>query len=139
MAEKTITHPGYVREVNGNKAKVMIISKSGCASCEINGSCSVSDVDEKIIDVELNAGQNFKAGSQVTVEMKQSQGTWAVLLGYVFPFLVVLISMIVLQNFNLDEGLTGVISLSLLIPYYTALYFSRGLLSKNFNYKIYQA
>jgi len=137
MAEKTITHPGYVREINGNKAKVMIISKSGCASCEINGSCSVSDVDEKIIDVELNAGQNFKAGRQVTVEMKQSQGTWAVLLGYVFPFLVVLISMIILQNFNLDEGLTGVISLSLLIPYYTALYFSRGLLSKSFHYKIY--
>jgi len=137
MAEKTITHPGYIREVNGKTAKVMIISKSGCASCEINGSCSVSDTDEKIIDVELNASQNFKAGSQVTVEMKQSQGTWAVLLGYVFPFLVVLTSMIVLQNFNLDEGLTGVISLSLLIPYYTALYFSRGLLSKNFHYKIY--
>jgi sigma-E factor negative regulatory protein RseC len=115
----------------------MIISKSGCASCEINGSCSVSDTDEKIIDVELNASQNFKAGSHVTVEMKQSQGTWAVLLGYVFPFVVVLTSMIVLQNFNLDEGLTGVISLSLLIPYYTALYFSRDLLSKNFHYKIY--
>jgi sigma-E factor negative regulatory protein RseC len=134
---KTITHPGYIRKVEGKKAEVVIISKSGCASCEINGSCSVSDMEEKIIDVDLNEGQNYETGSQVTVEMKQSQGTWAVFLGYVLPFLVVLISMIVLQNFNLDEGLTGVISLSLLIPYYTALYFSRGLLSKNFHYKIY--
>ncbi len=132
----TITHPGYIRKVEGKKVEVVIISKSGCASCEINGSCSVSDMEEKIIDVDLNEGQIFKTGSQVTVEMKQSQGTWAVLLGYVFPFLVVLISMILLSYLDLDEGLTGVISLSLLIPYYSILYFSKDLIKKGFTYKI---
>ncbi len=132
----TITHPGYIRKVEGKKVEVVIISKSGCASCEINGSCSVSDMEEKIIDVDLNEGQIFKTGSQVTVEMKQSQGTWAVLLGYVFPFLVVLISMILLSYLDLDEGLTGVISLSLLIPYYSILYYSKDLIKKSFTYRI---
>ncbi len=133
---KTITHPGYIRKVEGKKAEVVIISKSGCASCEISGSCSVSDMEEKIIDVDLNEGQNYETGSQVTVEMKQSQGTWAVLLGYVFPFLVVLISMILLSYLDLDEGLTGVISLSLLIPYYSILYYSKDLIKKSFTYRI---
>ena len=95
-----------------------------------------SDMEEKVIDVDFNEGQNYKIGSQVTVEMKQSQGTWAVLLGYVFPFLVILISMILLSYLNLDEGLTGVISLSLLIPYYAILYFSKDFLKKNFTYRI---
>jgi len=122
--------------VKGKSAEVVIISKSGCASCEINGSCSVSDMEEKVIDVDFNEGQNYKIGSQVTVEMKQSQGTWAVLLGYVFPFLVILISMILLSYLNLDEGLTGVISLSLLIPYYAILYFSKDFLKKNFTYRV---
>ncbi len=122
--------------MKGKSAEVVIISKSGCASCEINGSCSVSDMEEKVIDVDFNEGQNYKIGSQVTVEMKQSQGTWAVLLGYVFPFLVILISMILLSYLNLDEGLTGVISLSLLIPYYAILYFSKDFLKKNFTYRI---
>lgn len=134
---KTITHPGYIKKTEDNKAQVVIISTSGCASCEINGSCSVSDMEEKIIDVDLLNGQTYKTGDRVTVEMKQSQGIWAVLLGYVFPFLVVLLSMIILSNFNMDEGLRGVISLSLLIPYYTALYFSKDLLKKSFHYKIY--
>ena len=133
---KIITHPGYIRKVKGKSAEVVIISKSGCASCEINGSCSVSDMEEKVIDVDFNEGQNYKIGSQVTVEMKQSQGTWAVLLGYVFPFLVILISMILLSYLNLDEGLTGVISLSLLIPYYAILYFSKDFLKKNFTYRV---
>lgn len=137
MSEKIITHPGYIRNINSTNAEIVIMSTSGCASCEIGGSCSVSDTEEKIIDVDLTEGHNFKIGSQVTVEMKQSQGTWAVLLGYVFPFIVVLISLIVLSNFGLDEGLSGVISLALLIPYYTALYYSKDLLKKSFHYKIY--
>jgi len=136
MAEKIITHPGYVKKVEGETAEVVIISKSGCASCEINGSCSVSDMEEKIIDVDLTKGQTYKAGDQVSVEMKQSQGSWAVMLGYVFPFFVILISMIVLSYTNLDEGLTGLISLGLLIPYYSLIYFLKDYLKKNFSYRI---
>jgi len=136
MAEKIITHPGYIRNIDGTNAEVVIISTSGCASCEIGGSCSVSDMEEKIIDVDLAHGQNYKRGDQVTVEMKQSQGTWAVLLGYVFPFFVVLISLIILSNFGMDEGLAGLISLLLLIPYYAAIYFLKDTLKKSFSYKV---
>jgi sigma-E factor negative regulatory protein RseC len=136
MAVKTITHPGYIRKIEGKNAEIVIISTSGCASCQIKGSCNISDTEEKIIDVELNSNQTFKTGDQVTVEMKQSQGTWAVLLGYVFPFLVVLISLIILTNLGLDEALSGLISLLLMIPYYTIIYFSKDRLKKNFNYNI---
>lgn len=136
MAEKTITHPGYIKTIKDRNAEVVIISKSGCASCEINGSCGVSDMAEKIIEVELTAEQSYKVGDNVTVIMKQTQGTWAVLLGYVFPFLVVLIGLIVFTNLGYDQALSGVISLSLMIPYYAIIYFLRDTLKKNFSYRI---
>ena len=90
MKENTVTHSGIVQEVKDGKASISVITKSACASCQIKGSCNLSDVKEKMIEVDLLNGQEFKAGGQVTVEMKETTGIWAVLLGYFFPFLVVL-------------------------------------------------
>jgi sigma-E factor negative regulatory protein RseC len=136
MTEKIITHPGYVKTINESTAEVVIISKSGCSSCDIKASCGVSEMEEKIIDVELNDDQNFHAGDKVQVEMKQSQGTWAVLLGYVFPFVVVVISLIILTSLGIDQGISGLISLLLLLPYYLVVYYSKDILKKNFRYRI---
>ncbi|PLX13411.1 MAG: RseC/MucC family positive regulator of sigma(E) [Marinilabiliales bacterium] len=136
MSDKTITHPGFIRKLMDDMAEVVIISKSGCASCEINGSCSVSDMEEKIIDIKLKPQDNYKIGDEVVVEMKQSQGTWAVLLAYIFPFLVILISLIVLTSADVDQGLSGLISLGLLIPYYTILYFLKTYIKSRFEYFI---
>jgi sigma-E factor negative regulatory protein RseC len=136
MSEKTITHPGFIRNVSGKSAEITIISKSGCASCEINGSCSVSDTEEKIVEVYLNNDQNYKRGDQVIVEMKQSQGTWAVLLAYIFPFVLILSSLIIFSGIGMEQGISGLISLGLLIPYYTILYFFRDFIKKNFEYRI---
>ncbi len=136
MSEKTITHPGFIRSVSDKSAEILIISKSGCASCEINGSCSVSDTEEKIVEVVLKDNENLKTGDQVVVEMKQSQGTWAVLLAYVFPFILVIVSLIIFTKTGTEEGISGLISLGLLIPYYTILYYTRDYIKKNFEYRI---
>ncbi len=136
MSEKTITHPGFIRKLMQNTAEVVIISKSGCASCEINGSCSVSDVEEKIIDIKLKPNSTYKIGDEVVVEMKQSQGTWAVLLAYIFPFLLILISLILLTNANVDQGISALISLGLLIPYYSILYFFKNYIKSKFEYHL---
>lgn len=134
MSAKTITHPGFIRSINGNEAKVVVLSKSGCASCEINGSCSVSDVEEKIIDVSIDKNREYKTGQEVVVEMKQSQGTWAVLLAYIFPIILVIGSLVILTSNEVDEGISGLISLGILIPYYSFLYFTRSYVKKNFEY-----
>lgn len=136
MSEKTITHPGFIRKLMAETAEVVIISKSGCASCEINGSCSISDVEEKIIDIKLLPNSTYKVGDEIIVEMKQSQGTWAVLLAYIFPFLLILISLILLTNADVDQGLSALISLGLLIPYYATLYLFKDHIKSKFEYFI---
>jgi len=137
IGDKIVTHPGIIKEVDGNKVSVSVISKAGCASCQIKGSCSVGEVEEKVVEMELPRGFSFKEGQMVTVEMKQSLGTFAVLLGYVFPFLVILLSLILFLQLGLDEGLAGIFSLLMLVPYYGLLYLSKDFFRKKFQYNLY--
>lgn len=136
MKKNIVTHPGIVKKVETNKIEIAIMVTSGCASCEIKGACSVSDVEEKSVIVDIDNTQQYKVGQSVTIEMSQSLGTWAVLLGYVFPFLVLLIGLISFIGLGLDQGLAGILSLALLIPYYFILYFLREYLGTRFSYNI---
>jgi len=137
IGDKIVTHPGVVKQVEGGKISVSVISKAGCASCQLKGSCSVGEVEEKVVEMNLPKGFSFKEGQMVTVEMKQSLGTIAVLLGYVFPFLVVLLSLILFLNLGLDQGLAGIFSLLLLVPYYGLLYWLKDFFAKKFQYNVY--
>lgn len=137
MKENIVTHSGIVKNISDGKAMISIIAKSACASCQIKGSCSLSDVEEKIIEVDLHEDdKNLELGGQVTVEMKESLGTWAVLLGYVFPFLVVFISLVIFTSVGMDEGLAGLFSVLILAPYYIIMYLSRQFLRKRFTYRL---
>ncbi len=136
MKEEVITHPGIVKKFADNTALISIIVSSGCASCHVKGACNVAEMNEKVIEINVSEGETYSIGQQVVVEMKQSLGTWAVLLGYVFPFLVVLISLIILFAFQVEQGLAGLISIGLLAPYYLALYALRGYMKKQFSYHI---
>jgi sigma-E factor negative regulatory protein RseC len=136
MKHKVVTHPGIVNEIIGNQINVTIVVSSGCSSCEIKGSCSVSEADKKSVLVTVTDPSMFSINDSVIIEMKQSLGTWAVLLGYVFPFLLVVSSLIILTNTELDQGIAGLISLSLLIPYYLVIYSFCNYIGSKFNYDI---
>ena len=136
MKEKLVTHPGIVRKIEDGRAEVTVITKSACTSCEINGSCNISETKEKIIEVDMMPGDRFEKGQTVVVEMKQSLGKWAVLLGYFFPFLVVLGGLILFISLGVDQGIAGISSLLLLAVYYLALYLMRGFLSTKFSQRI---
>ena len=136
MSQQIITHPGIIKSVARNKAEVSIIVNSGCASCEVKSSCSISEAKEKIIEVNLSAADHYTAGQQVVVEMKHSMCTWAVLLGYLFPFLVVLIALIIFTVADVDEGLSALFSLAILVPYYLILYLTKDRLQKRFTYSM---
>ncbi len=136
MSKSTVTHPGIIKSISGNTLDIKIIVSSACASCKIKGVCTVSDVEEKGVLVKVKDSSQYKPGQNVTIEMKQSMGTWAVMLGYIFPFLVLLVSMIIFTALKIDEGLAGILSISLLVPYYLILYITRNKLGDKFDYTI---
>ena len=136
MKENIVTHSGIVKKIDDGRVLVSIIARSACASCHIKGACTLSEVEEKIIEVDLVEDQNFSIGQEVMVEMKQALGTWAVLFGYFFPFLLVISSLIIFTVLGLDQGLSGVLSILILAPYYLIMYLSRSFLRKRFTYRL---
>ncbi len=130
-----IRHKGFVKTVNSDKMIVTIVNQSACSTCHAKGACTVSDYQNKEIEINEFSG-NYQPGQEVTVVFKESKGFGALLWGYVLPFIVVLITLIVVLEITDDELKAGLISLAVLIPYYTTLYFLRHHLKKIFKFEV---
>lgn len=134
MSEK-IEHSGVITHIEGNKMQVQIIQMSACSSCHAKGACSASDMDDKIIDVE-STDASLKIGDVVMLTGKSSMGLFAVLLAFVIPFIIILLSLIVMPYFTSSEAISALVSLSLLIPYYIILSFFNTKLKTKFRFEI---
>jgi positive regulator of sigma E activity len=132
---KTIEHKGFIKSIENGLIKVSILAQSACASCHAKGGCSVSDVQDKTIEI-YNNSDSYQVGENVNVILEQKLGFKALFLGYVLPFIIVLTSLIILSVLTKNEALSGLVSLGLLIPYYIGLYSQKEKLKKIFSFKI---
>ena len=138
MAKQEVSHSGVVQEIGADgKIKVSIISKAQCISCQLNKSCSVADVKEKIIEID-NYGGVLKIGEMVDVALKESTGFKALFLGYVLPFLILFITLIVASGYSENELFVGLLALSTLVPYYFALYLLQNVIKKEFSFFVHK-
>ncbi len=132
---KKIEHSGVVREINGTDVKVEIIQMSACSSCHANGACSAADKDEKIIDA-VNENLSLKVGDPVIITGENSTGLLAVLIAFVIPFILILLSLIITGKFTQNEITSGLISLSILVPYFIIVSMFNKKLKKKFTFYI---
>ena len=132
----SIRHSGIVRNIDDEFVYVSVVSQSACAACHAKGVCNVSEMNEEIIEIPRSSSFDLKAGDRVNVVLKKSLGTKAVMLGYVVPFLLVLVTMVTMVITLKDEGLAGLISLGALVPYYVILYFQRDRLKRTFSFSL---
>lgn len=131
---KEIEHPGVITSIDSSKIKVNITTYSSCLSCSAKGICSISDVKDKMVEVP-NTGA-FTVGQEVQVILHQTLGFKALYLGYVQPFIVVLITLIITSFLTRNEVLAGLISLGALAPYYLVLYFYKEKIRNKFTFAI---
>jgi sigma-E factor negative regulatory protein RseC len=135
-SKQDISHPGVIDSVEDNTIHVRILSQSACSSCHAKGMCSVAEMEEKIVDIPLHHTKKYKQGDAVMITMKRSLGAKAVLLGYIIPFLIVLLALIMILSLTGNEGMAALISLGLLVPYYLLLYALKDRISKEFKFQI---
>lgn len=128
---KTVSHKGVVVAVDGNKIKVQIESVSACAACHAKGMCTLSDKEDKLIDIECSKAVGKKVGDVVTVVVAQQRGMQAVVLAYILPAIVVILSLVGLLNI-VSEPVAIILSLLLLAVYYLILYLLRNKISSKF-------
>lgn len=132
MTDK-IKHLGIVESIDGSYLRVRIVQTSACSSCSIKGHCSAAESKEKLIDVYNKDGLECQVGSQVTISGATSLGMKAVMWAFVFPFVVLLISLFGSMYFTGgDEVLSSLVALCMLIPYYLILFFCREKFRRTF-------
>jgi len=132
----SITHPGTITRIGENTVFVKILAQSACATCHSKAMCSVADMEEKIIEVDKAEDENYKIDDTVTIAMEKSMGTRAVILGYIIPFFLVVGALFVLMALTGNEGLSALVSVLLLVPYYLGLYYFRDKLKREFRFRV---
>ncbi len=131
-----ICHNGIVNSVNDNKIEVTILAKSACSACHSKSMCSMSEMEEKIIEIYNFKQNKYKAGDKVEVTMNLSMGNKAVFLGYGIPFIILISSLIVTYNLSNSEAISGLAVITCLSIYYVLLYFFRNKLRNTFSFNI---
>ena len=132
---EVLKHTGIVKEVTPTSLIVSIVNQSACSGCHAKGACQVSDMQEKDIEV-TGFSKQYQPGNLVTVVFRESSGIKALFLGYIFPFLIVLITLILAIEISGKEIFSAFIALGMLVPYYTILFYSKDKLKKAFTFEL---
>ncbi len=114
-----LEHIGLVTDCSNNRLKISLVG-SGCSACH-KSLCMLGDSKAKEVQIP-SPKTGFIVGDEVLVRINPSSGYKAVFLLYLLPFLLMLISIIVMQNLGYHESIAGVTSLLILAPYFLVVY-----------------
>jgi sigma-E factor negative regulatory protein RseC len=135
-ANESITHPGIVDHITENRVFVKVLAMSACSSCHAKSMCNIAEVEEKIVEVKKDPEREYNVGDHVTVSMRKSLGTLAVMLGYIIPFFLLMGVLLLVLFITDNEGLAGLSAILILVPYYWSLYIYRKRLKSTFSFRI---
>lgn len=128
---ESIHHTGIVERIERETVYVRIIQQSACSGCHAQSMCTASEKKDKIIEIPDNTGR-FQRDEEVLICGQSSQGLQAVLLAFVLPLVIVVITIIIGTNLHWNETTSGLTGLLLLLPYYFMLYLVRDKLKRRF-------
>lgn len=131
-----IKHPGVVERVESGKVVVRILSQSACGNCQAKGHCGMAESADKLVDVNHHEAAQFSPGQTVEITLARSLGYKALLLGYIVPFLIIVVSLFILVLTTGNELFAAFVSVVLMLPYFSFLYIYRHKLRKEFHFRI---
>ena len=134
--KETISHEGIVTKITDDELEIKILAQSACAACHAKSACGMGEQQEKILTVPRPKGKEFALLQKVNVTMAIGQGNKAAVLAYLIPILLLLAVLFVCLGLGVSEGLSALIAIVALIPYYIMLYPRRDKLKNKFLYII---
>ena len=119
-----ISHSGIIESIDERCIHVRIVQTSACAACKVASYCNAAESKEKIVDVYKPAG-NLKVGDAVTVTASSQIATQALLYGFSYPFVLLVVVLVAVLWLTGNEATAGLSALAALLPYYGVLYLLR--------------
>ena len=133
---ETISHEGIIAKITDDELEIKILAQSACAACHAKSACGMGEQAEKILTVPRPKDKDFTLNQKVNVRMAIGQGNKAAVLAYLIPIVLLLAVLFVCLGLGINEGLSALISIVALVPYYIILYLKRDKLKKQFSYII---
>lgn len=133
--ESTIGHIGVIKSIDGNTAHVVIDQQSACAECHARAACTASDKTEKIIDARITSGK-FEPGEKVMIIGQKSIGLIAVVIAYVIPLLLLVVTLLIANAMTDNELIAGTVGLAILVPYLVIIRSFRGRLQTKLQFYV---
>ena len=133
---ETISHEGIVTKITDDELEIKILAQSACAACHAKSACGMGEQAEKFLTVPRPKDKEFTINQKVNVRMAIGQGNKAAILAYLIPIILLLAVLFVCLGLGLSEGLSALLGIIALIPYYIILYLKRDKLKKQFLYII---
>ena len=135
-SEETIFHEGIVTKITDDELEIKILAQSACAACHAKSACGMGEQAEKFLTVPRPKDKDFTLNQKVNVRMAIGQGNKAAVLAYLIPIILLLAVLLVCLGMGVNEGLSALLSIVALIPYYIILYLKRDNLKKRFEYTV---
>jgi sigma-E factor negative regulatory protein RseC len=134
-SQSSVSHDGVVESVAGESVFVRFIAQSACSACHAKGVCSISNSEEKVVEVK-GVKPGWKPGDHVTVLLEQRQGFIALMFGYGIPLVVLLAVLFTVSAITGREAFSALIALGSLLPYYLIIWLFRKRISGKFEFRI---
>ncbi len=131
-----ISHSGIVESVEDGHVRVRILQSSACAGCHAKSLCSSSESKEKIIDVYASSSL-CSIGERVTVVGTASMGTFAVVIAFVIPLILMVLTIVLgMMSLGLSELAAVGGGVLMLAAYYLVLWMNRNRISRKLVFRI---
>lgn len=137
MAKGTIEHRGIVESIANDKVSVRFTVHSACASCEAKSYCSLGEREDHVVEYVCDT-EKYSSGDPVNLVITRSQGFSALRIGYIYPFFLVFLALLILSFLGIHELYAGIISLSLLLPYYILIKYFNKRINKKFQFTLHK-
>ncbi|WP_273276979.1 SoxR reducing system RseC family protein [Maribacter polysiphoniae] len=135
LSEKdAYVHSGVISKKDNGSLIVSLDENVHCESCRAKSTCGISESGSKEVEIS-STDESFALNEQVNVILKKGLGLKAVFWAYIFPFLLMVLTLMVSSLF-LKEWMAGILSLLILVPYYLLLYVLRNVFKKTFKISV---
>ncbi|MBN3034152.1 MAG: SoxR reducing system RseC family protein [Bacteroidales bacterium] len=132
----SVSRQGVIEAISDTLYIISVPAVSACSECHARGSCRMGHSGTRIIKVPRQGNVDFRVGDAVEVYMKRSLGLRAVFLGYVLPFIILLGALIITVTWMENEAHAALLSLGILVLYYTGLWAFKKHLTSVFKFHI---
>lgn len=135
MTGNSVTHEGIIEKISGKQCFIRLSRQPACDGCGAKSICSVPDSKGgEIMIADRESGMN--AGDRVIVSITPQNAYKALVLGYVLPAVLVILTMVLFSVSGAPEWLTALASLSLLVPYYLMIRLFGARMERTFRFSV---